>query len=131
MILKDKSTKIKIKINNTTNNIGLDKNDTWQDIRILIQNKELNLNTKKELITKKELEYTIKKINTFIENSKPKKERISFIKNYFVIYLETIKKQKQIKIKIINLNNTKKNYLILLNKDEIKELINNIEIKKD
>ena len=131
MILKDKSTKIKIKINNTTNNIGLDKNDTWQDIRILIQNKELNLNTKKELITKKELEYTIKKINTFIENSKPKKERISFIKNYFVIYLETIKKQKQIKIKIINLNNTKKNYLILLNKDEIKELINNIKIKKD
>ena len=131
MILKDKSTKIKIKINNTTNNIGLDKNDTWQDIRILIQNKELNLNTKKELITKKELEYTIKKINTFIQNSNSKKERISFIKNYFVIYLETIKKQKQIKIKIINLNNTKKNYLILLNKDEIKELINNIEIKKD
>ena len=131
MILKDKSTKIKIKINNTTNNIGLDKNDTWQDIRILIQNKELNLNTKKELITKKELEYTIKKINTFIQNSNSKKERISFIKNYFVIYLETIKKQKQIKIKIINLNNTKKNYLILLNKEEIKELINNIEIKKD
>ena len=131
MILKDKSTKIKIKINNTTNNIGLDKNDTWQDIRILIQNKELNINTKKELITKKELEYTIKKINTFIQNSNSKKERISFIKNYFVIYLETIKKQKQIKIKIINLNNTKKNYLILLNKDEIKELINNIEIKKD
>ena len=131
MILKENKTNFTIEINKTNKSEGLAKGDKWCHVTCHINNSKFNITLDDNILSTQEIEQLINELNDFINNKNHKKKRISFIKNFIIIYLSTINhSQKIAKIKFVHLGAKKENYIIQLEENEIKELINILN-KKD
>lgn len=128
MILKDKSTELNIELDSTNKKEGLNNKDFWYLTHININNNEINLHTDYLLFTKDELKSFLKKTDIFLKSKKAYKQRITFIKNFFKIFLISNRKHERIMIiEIVHINNTKKNINIILNEEEIIQLITKLK----
>ena len=128
MILKNESTQLVIDVKKSQSNDGLCSGDYWCCVDILVKNSNIDLKTSKELLSKLELDDLIIKMKRFLENDFTQKMRISFIKNYFVIYLESNSKgRKSMRIKLIHIDSDQNNYVLFFDDNEIKEFLHLLE----
>ncbi len=100
MVINYKSTTFDLKLENSSCNIGLGANDYWYSCAVYVKNSEFACNYTKELLADSELKRLISELHAFL-NGEPFKKRISFIKNYFVIYLKRNKEHQIMTVKLI------------------------------
>lgn len=100
MVINYKSTTFDLKLKNSSCNIGLRANDYWYSCDVYVQNSEFSCNYTKDLLADSELRRLIRELHAFL-NDEFLSKRISFIKNYFVIYLKRNKEHKKMTIKLI------------------------------
>lgn len=132
MILKDQSTKFTIELKETHEKEGLNENDVWYQTRIIIKNEEINYKAEGKYLSKNEVKELKKELIEFIKAKKTIKKRIAFIKNFLIFYLDfNSKRPKTLYLKLVHINNTKKNYQIKIQEEEITEVIDMITPKKD
>lgn len=119
MIVVYNNTNIKLEIKVTNNNFCLKESDLWCLVNLSVNNKEFDYNINKEIITLQEVKSTINIIDDFLCN-KIKAKRISYIKNFIKIKLNTYKKNKYLELILIEPKDIGNNsYKIILNESEI------------
>lgn len=87
MKIKYKETEIKFNIKKTYSNIGLTNNDYWCDVDFYVKNSDIEYESHRQSLTFNEVEKNVKKINDFYNSEENEDIIITFIKNYFMIYL--------------------------------------------
>lgn len=103
----------------TESNFGINEKDKWCLINISINNKDTNYEIIDELLTKKEIDETINKINSFLEGT-IKSINIKYIKNYIKIKLSTKSNKKILELILIEpKNKSNKTHSIYLEDNEI------------
>ena len=103
----------------TDSNIGINEKDKWCLINISINNKDTNYEITEELLTKKEIDETINKINLFQEGI-IKSINIKYIKNYIKIKLSNKSNKKILELNLIEpKNKSNKTHTIYLEDNEI------------
>ena len=131
MYLKEKSTYLDFKIENTNDNIGINPDDNWCLVNIIIKNEEIDYSAYKKMLTKKELFSTIAKLKNLIGNNLIRTENLIFIKNYFSMKLYLDKENnKVLEIKMIGLTKiipNLNNYTIKMVNDEIIQFVELLE----
>ena len=131
MILKNQSTQLELQLQNTQSSVGLREGDRWCLVTLKVKNKTIEYSMEKEAISKSELEDLLVQLNDFIHSNFTQKRRISFIKNYFIIYLYNKARGKKVmKLKIIHVNNSEQSYLLEFDQFEILEFINLLKQEK-
>ena len=131
MILKNQSTQLELQLQNTQSSVGLREGDRWCLVTLKVKNKTIEYSMEKEAISKSELEDLLVQLNDFIHSNFTQKRRISFIKNYFIVYLENKARGKKVmKLKIIHVNNSEQSYLLEFDQFEILEFINLLKQEK-
>lgn len=103
----------------TDSNFGINEKDKWCLINISINNKDTNYEIIDELLTKKEIDETINKINSFQEGI-IKSINIKYIKNYIKIKLNNKSNKKILELNLIEpKNKSNKTHTIYLEDNEI------------
>lgn len=103
----------------TDSNFGINEKDKWCLINISINNKDTNYEIIDELLTKKEIDETINKIDSFLEGT-IKSINIKYIKNYIKIKLSTKSNKKILELILIEpKNKSNKTHSIYLEDSEI------------
>lgn len=103
----------------TESNFGINKKDKWCLINISINNKDTNYEIIDELLTKKEIDETINKIDSFLEGT-IKSINIKYIKNYIKIKLSIKSNKKILELILIEpKNKSNKTHSIYLEDNEI------------
>ena len=129
MILKYKSVDFHLSIRDSKSKSGLGAGDYWCILDIDVYNKEINFKASWEAISYYEIKDLLKELKEFMNDNTIKRKRISFIKNYFLIYLSTKKKsKKELQLKLIHIDSLKSNYVIVFEQDEILSFIHSIEL---
>ena len=124
MILKKDSTKFDLSVRDSNSTMGLREGDHWCIFDISISNQNFHLDISKEILSKNELADLLQELRDFLDGNDILKKRVSFIKNYFLIYLETGRKGvKRMKVKLVHVGDKHTNYVLLFDHDEILEVM--------
>ena len=127
MILKNDSINFQLKIFKTDSNIGLREGDFWLNIQIILEGSDFQYEFSQNALSHNELNYFIKALDDLVSSNDAISKRISFIKNYFVVYLKSLKNGKKfLKIKFINVDDEHNNIVIKFEDDEIQKLADEI-----
>ena len=126
MVLKN-SIQFNFDICDTESHLGLSEGDFWCNVSYSILDKKKEINMSCEMISFLELKSFLKEIEVFLDLSHSDYKRVSFIKNFIVVYLEAFKKRKVMTIKFIHIDDNKSNYYLKLENDEIIEFLNIIK----
>ena len=127
MILKNDSINFQLKIFKTDSNIGLREGDFWLNIQITLQGSNFQYEFSQNALSHNELNYFIEALDDLVSSNDAISNRISFIKNYFVFYLKSLKNGKKfLKIKFINVDDEHNNIVIKFEDDEIQKLADEI-----
>lgn len=121
MILKDRDTEFKFVVYDSNRVEGLGSDDYWCQIVLTLHNTDVNFVLDYYMLSRNELIYLKEKLIQLIQGDIDKRERVSFIKNFLVIYLDGAKKE--MKIKLVHINYKKINYVIYFSCDEVKKFI--------
>ena len=131
MILKDRDTNFSITLTQTNKIEGLEKGDTWCHVLCKVSNQDFDITIDDNILSNQEVLDLSCQLSEFINTNLYKKKRIAFIKNFLVIYLSVGSRLKKIaKIKFVHAGSKKESYVIQLEENEIKELIDILN-KKD
>ena len=127
MILKNDSINFQLKIFKTDSNIGLREGDFWLNIHITLERSNFQYEFSQNALSHNELNYFIEALDDLVSSNDAISNRISFIKNYFVFYLKSLKNGKKfLKIKFINVDDEHNNIVIKFEDDEIQKLADEI-----
>ena len=121
-----KNTEISIDIQTTDSNFGIKESDKWCLVKFKVKNIEDYYEIEKEILTHNEITNTILVIEQFLNELKPKKTIIKYIKNFISITLYKRNKNKLLELKLIEPKNSqseKKHHIIVFEENEIKELL--------
>lgn len=121
MILKDRDTEFNFVVYDSNRVEGLGSDDYWCQIVLTLHNTDVNFMLDYYMLSRNELIYLKEKLIQLIQGDIDKRERVSFIKNFLVIYLDGVKKE--MKIKLVHINYKKINYVIYFSCDEVKKFI--------
>lgn len=126
MILKKDAMMFKFSIKSSELNTGLHEGDNWCYVDVCYDQANVNFNLDGYLLSREEVIHLKNKLEMFLAN-KIKRERISFIKNYFIFYLDgsSLKKKKLI-IKFVHVNSNNDNYFLTLFEDDIVSFLNEL-----
>ena len=123
MILKNGSIKFNLNFLKTDSNIGLREGDLWCRIQILLEGSDFQYKFSENALSKSELDDFIQELVEFSSSKKVFSRRMTFIKNYLIVYFQSLKSgRKVLKIKFINVDNNHNNIVVKFEDDEIKEL---------
>lgn len=123
MILKNGSIKFNLNFLKTDSNIGLREGDLWCRIQILLEGSDFQYKFSENALSKSELDDFIQELVEFSSSKKVFSRRMTFIKNYLIVYFQSLKSgRKVLKIKFINVDNNHNNIVVKFEDDVIKEL---------
>ena len=127
MILKNNLTKFDLSVKSSQSNLGLSDGDYWCFVHIFFDNSDAHFDLSGEILAKSELNELLFKLKEFL-HKRVVRERISFIKNYFLFYLDASKKNmKKLVIKFIHIDEKKANYFLTFYDDEIVSFVQLLE----
>ena len=121
MILKDKDTEFKFAAYDSNRVDGLSSGDYWCQVVLTLHNADVNFALDYYMLSKNELFYLKDKLIQLIHGNINQRERVSFIKNFLIIYLDGAKKE--MKLKLVHINYKKINYVIKFSCDEVEKFI--------
>ena len=129
MILKNDLTQFEFSVSKTDFKSGLSDGDYWLCVDVLVKNKDIFFKKHECMVSFCELNELVETIRSFLLSSDTKRKRISFIKNYFIVYLESKKKNSfQLCFKFIRFNHQHENCFVVMNREETQLFIDKMDV---
>lgn len=125
MKLKFKNTNINYTVKKTTNKEGLASNDSWLMVDFNVNNEEFSYHNCRESLSLGEIIEACTVIHKLYDEPVAVKKKITFIKNYFIIYINNTPEKKKMVLELVNLDDNKhNNYKVYFEQEEILEFVN-------
>ena len=125
MQLNYKNAKINYVFKKTNDNDGLSKNDYWLMVDFYVETDDFTYHSNRKSLSYNEVIETVGIIRNLYEGPFPNKQKITFIKNYFKIYLKNTATKRQMTFELINLEAPKRaSYKVYFYDKEILEFAN-------
>ncbi len=124
MKLKYKNTNINYTVKKTTNKEGLANNDSWLMVNFNVKNDEFSYHSNRESLSLGEIIEACNIIRNCYDEPVNVNKKITFIKNYFKIYLKNTPLKKTMILELIDLNKVKgANYKVYFEQEEILDFV--------
>ena len=124
MKLKFKNTNINYAVTKTKNKEGLDSNDSWLMVDFYVENDEFSYHSCRESLSLGEIVEACNIIRKLYDEPIKVSEKITFIKNYFKIYIKNTPEKKTMVLNLIDLNDSKRtSYKLYFEQEEILEFV--------
>lgn len=125
MKLKFKNTQINYVVKKTKEKEGLASNDFWLMVDFNVENDEFSYHSCRESLSLGEIIEACTVIRKLYDEPVAVREKITFIKNYFIIYINNTPKKKSMVLELVNLDDSKHNsYKVYFEQEEILEFVN-------
>ncbi len=120
-----KNARINYNFKKTSDNDGLAKDDYWLMVDFYVETDDFTYHSNRKSLSYNEVIETVEIIRNLYEGPFPNKQKITFIKNYFKIYLKNTATRRQMTFELINLEDTKRaSYKVYFYDKEILEFVN-------
>ena len=124
MNLKFKNTNINYAVTKTKNKEGLASNDSWLMVDFYVENDEFSYHSCRESLSLGEIVEACNIIRKLYDEPIKVSEKITFIKNYFKIYIKNTPEKKTMVLNLIDLNDSKRtSYKLYFEQEEILEFV--------
>lgn len=124
MKLKFKNTNINYTVQKTNNKEGLANNDSWLMVDFNVKNDDISYHSNRKSLSLSEICDARSAVRTWYDDATSTDRKITFIKNYFKLYLKNTSKQKTMILELIDLNNVKgANYSVYFEEEEILDFV--------
>lgn len=124
MKLKFKNTNINYTVTKTKNKEGLASNDSWLMVDFYVENDEFSYHSCRESLSLGEIIEACNIIRKLYDEPIKVNEKITFIKNYFKIYIKNTPEKKTMVLNLIDLNDSKRtSYKLYFEQEEILEFV--------
>ena len=124
MKLKFKNTNINYAVTETKNKEGLASNDSWLMVDFYVENDEFSYHSCRESLSLGEIVEACNIIRKLYDEPIKVSEIITFIKNYFKIYIKNTPEKKTMVLNLIDLNDSKRtSYKLYFEQEEILEFV--------
>ena len=124
MKLKFKNTNINYAVTETKNKEGLASNDSWLMVDFYVENDEFSYHSCRESLSLGEIVEACNIIRKLYDETIKVSEKITFIKNYFKIYIKNTPEKKTMVLNLIDLNDSKRtSYKLYFEQEEILEFV--------
>ena len=124
MKLKFKNTNINYTVTKTKNKEGLASNDSWLMVDFYVENDEFSYHSCRESLSLGEIVEACNIIRKLYDEPIKVSEKITFIKNYFKIYIKNTPEKKTMVLNLIDLNDSKRtSYKLYFEQEEILEFV--------
>ena len=124
MKLKFKNTNINYAVTKTKNKEGLASNDSWLMVDFYVENDEFSYHSCRESLSLGEIIEACNIIRKLYDEPIKVSEKITFIKNYFKIYIKNTPEKKTMVLNLIDLNYSKRtSYKLYFEQEEILEFV--------
>lgn len=124
MKLKFKNTNINYAVTKTKNKEGLASNDSWLMVDFYVENDEFSYHSCRESLSLSEIVEACNIIRKLYDEPIKVSEKITFIKNYFKIYIKNTPEKKTMVLNLIDLNDSKRtSYKLYFEQEEILEFV--------
>ena len=124
MKLKFKNTNINYAVTETKNKEGLASNDSWLMVDFYVENDEFSYHSCRESLSLGEIVEACNIIRKLYDEPIKVSEKITFIKNYFKIYIKNTPEKKTMVLNLIDLNDSKRtSYKVYFEQEEILEFV--------
>lgn len=124
MKLKFKNTNINYAVTETKNKEGLASNDSWLMVDFYVENDEFSYHSCRESLSLGEIVEACNIIHKLYDEPIKVSEKITFIKNYFKIYIKNTPEKKTMVLNLIDLNDSKRtSYKLYFEQEEILEFV--------
>ena len=124
MKIKFKNTNINYVVTKTKNKEGLASNDSWLMVDFYVENDEFSYHSCRESLSLGEIIEACNVIRKLYDEPVKVSEKITFIKNYFKIYIKNTPEKKTMVLNLIDLNDSKRpSYKLYFEKEEILEFV--------
>ena len=124
MKLKFKNTNINYVVTKTKNKEGLASNDSWLMVDFYVENDEFSYHSCRESLSLGEIIEACNVIRKLYDEPVKVSEKITFIKNYFKIYIKNTPEKKTMVLNLIDLNDSKRtSYKLYFEQEEILEFV--------
>ena len=124
MKLKFKNTNINYAVTETKNKEGLASNDSWLMVDFYVENDEFSYHSCRESLSLGEIIEACNIIRKLYDEPIKVSEKITFIKNYFKIYIKNTPEKKTMVLNLIDLNDSKRtSYKLYFEQEEILEFV--------
>lgn len=120
-----KNARINYVFKKTNDNDGLAKDDYWLMVDFYVETDDFTYHSNRKSLSYNEVIETVEIIRNLYEGPFPNKQKITFIKNYFKIYLKNTATRRQMTFELINLEAPKRaSYKVYFYDKEILEFAN-------
>ena len=124
MKIKFKNTNINYVVTKTKNKEGLASNDSWLMVDFYVENDEFSYHSCRESLSLGEIVEACNIIRKLYDEPIKVSEKITFIKNYFKIYIKNTPEKKTMVLNLIDLNDSKRtSYKLYFEQEEILEFV--------
>ncbi len=124
MKIKFKNTNINYVVTKTKNKEGLASNDSWLMVDFYLENDEFSYHSCRESLSLGEIIEACNVIRKLYDEPIKVSEKITFIKNYFKIYIKNTPEKKTMVLNLIDLNDSKRtSYKVYFEQEEILEFV--------
>ncbi len=124
MKIKFKNTNINYVVTKTKNKEGLASNDSWLMVDFYVENDEFSYHSCRESLSLGEIIEACNVIRKLYDEPVKVSEKITFIKNYFKIYIKNTPEKKTMVLNLIDLNDSKRtSYKVYFEQEEILEFV--------
>ena len=122
--MKFKNTNINYAVTKTKNKEGLASNDSWLMVDFYVENDEFSYHSCRESLSLGEIVEACNIIRKLYDEPIKVSEKITFIKNYFKIYIKNTPEKKTMVLNLIDLNDSKRtSYKLYFEQEEILEFV--------
>ncbi len=124
MKLKFKNTNINYVVKKTNDKEGLAPNDSWLMVDFSVENAEFSYHSCRESLSLGEIIEACNIIRNYYDAQPNIKKKITFIKNYFKIYLKNTPEKKTMILELVDLNDSKRaSYKVYFEQEEILKFV--------
>lgn len=125
MKLKFKNTQIDYAVKKTNKKEGLASNDSWVMVDFCVKNDEFSYHSCRESLSLGEIIEACTEIRKLYDEPEAVKKKITFIKNYFIIYIKNTPEKKTMVLELVDLNDSKRDsYKVYFEQEEVLEFVN-------
>lgn len=125
MKLKFKNTQIDYAVKKTNKKEGLASNDSWLMVDFSVKNDEFSYHSCRESLSLGEIIEACTEIRKLYDEPVAVKKKITFIKNYFIIYIKNTPEKKTMVLELVDLNDSKRDsYKVYFEQEEVLEFVN-------
>lgn len=124
MKLKYKNAKINYNVKKTDDKVGLASNDYWLLVDFYVETDDFTYHSCRKSLSLGEIVEACQNIRNAYDGPYPNHSIISFIKNYFKIYVRNTVNKRQMILELVNLEDLKRpSYKVYFENEEVLDFV--------